>query len=70
MSNEGSQITEVYVYGAGDRIIGEVENIGPATSRDLIVNVTPGDYQIACKPGMTGDGIRQALQVTGTDGAT
>ena len=27
--NDGSEVTEVYVYGTGDRVIGEVENIGP-----------------------------------------
>src|SRR5262249_13066195 len=66
VTNRGSQVTEFYVYGAGDRIIGEVENIGPATSRDLIRRVPPGSYEMACKPGMTGDGIRRPLRVTGT----
>jgi high-affinity iron transporter len=68
VANTGSQVTEVYVYGPGDRIVGEVENIGPATSRDLIVDVAPGRYEIACKPGMTGSGIRRPLNVTGRDG--
>jgi iron uptake system component EfeO len=65
VKNTGSQITEVYVYGSGDRVIGEVENIGPSTSRDLVVELTPGRYQVACKPGMIGKGIRQPLAVTG-----
>jgi high-affinity iron transporter len=65
VTNTGSQVTEVYVYGPGDRIVGEVENIGPSTSRDLTVNVPAGSYQVACKPGMTGDGIRQPLKATG-----
>lgn len=69
VSNTGSQITEVYVYGAGDRIVGEVENVGPSTTRDLTVQLAAGDYQVACKPGMTGSGIRQPLKVTGTAGA-
>ncbi len=66
VSNTSSQITEMYVYGAGDRIMGEVENIGPSTKRTLIVDLPAGDYQVACKPGMVGNGIRTALQVTGT----
>ena len=45
VKNSGSQITEVYVYGKGDRIIGEVENIGPSTSRDLVVELTPGQLR-------------------------
>jgi len=66
VKNTGSQITEVYVYGGGDRIMGEVENIGPALSRDLTVELPPGQYEVACKPGMVGSGIRQPLTVTGS----
>jgi iron uptake system EfeUOB component EfeO/EfeM len=70
VTNTGSQVTEMYVYGAGDRIVGEIENIGPSTSRELIVNIAPGQYEIACKPGMTGKDIRQTLKVTGASAAT
>jgi iron uptake system component EfeO len=66
VTNKGSHITEVYVYAAGDRVMGEVENIGPSTKRNLVVDLVPGDYQVACKPGMVGTGIRSAIKVTGT----
>ena len=66
VDNKGSNITEVYVYAAGDRVMGEVENIGPSTKRNLVVDLVPGAYQVACKPGMVGTGIRSALTVTGT----
>ena len=61
VTNKGSDITEVYVYATGDRVVGEVENIGPSTKRNLTVDLVPGDYQVACKPGMVGNGIRSAL---------
>jgi iron uptake system component EfeO len=65
--NTGSKITEFYLYGTGDRIMGEVENIGPGLSRDLIVEVPDGGtYTTACKPGMVGDGIRAPFTVTGS----
>ncbi|TNM64433.1 peptidase M75 family protein [Streptomyces sp. NP160] len=64
ITNTGNQVTEVYVYD-GDRIVTEKENIGPGTSYDLTVDLTEGEYQVACKPGMVGDGIRQAIAVTG-----
>jgi iron uptake system component EfeO len=67
--NEGSDVTEVYVYAPGDRVMGEVENIGPGTSRDLTVDLTAGTYEVACKPGMKGDGIRTEITVTGAGGA-
>jgi plastocyanin len=74
VENTGNDVTEVYVYGkSGDdftKIMGEVENIGPGTSRDLDVNLQPGHYQVACKPGMVGDGYRSDLSVTGASGAS
>jgi iron uptake system component EfeO len=65
VSNDGSDVTEVYVYAPGDRIVGEVENIGPGTQRDLKVNLDPGTYEVACKPGQKGHGIRTKLVVKG-----
>jgi iron uptake system component EfeO len=65
VTNKGSDITEVYVYASGDRVVGEVENVGPSTKRNLTVDLVPGAYQVACKPGMVGNGIRSALTVTG-----
>ncbi|KRF23378.1 iron uptake system protein EfeO [Phycicoccus sp. Soil803] len=65
--NTGSQVNEFYVYGEGDQIMGEVENITPGLTRTFHVDVsTPGTYQTACKPGMKGKGIRAAFTVTGT----
>lgn len=66
VKNEGSKVTEFYVYAEGDRIMGEVENVGPGLSRNLVVDLPKGSYQGACKPGMVGDGIRQELTVSGT----
>lgn len=66
IESNASQVSEVYIYGAGDQIIGEVENIRPSATRDLIVDLPAGKYQVACKPGMVGSGIRTALTVTGT----
>lgn len=65
VTNTASQITEVYVYAPGDQIMGEVENVGPSTQRTLIVDLAAGDYEITCKPGMVGNGIRTALTITG-----
>ncbi|MGC4940967.1 iron uptake system protein EfeO [Kribbella sp. DT2] len=65
VSNGGSKVTEFYVYAEGDRVMGEVENIGPGLKRDLIVELPTGTYQAVCKPGMIGDGIRGDLTVTG-----
>ncbi|MGW4894885.1 iron uptake system protein EfeO [Kitasatospora sp. NPDC004240] len=63
--NKGSKTTEVYVYAAGDKIVTERENIGPGTKVTITAEIKPGAYEIACKPGMVGDGIRQKITVTG-----
>ncbi|MGV8872298.1 MAG: iron uptake system protein EfeO [Rhodococcus sp. (in: high G+C Gram-positive bacteria)] len=66
ITNNGSKVTEFYVYGEGDRVMGEVENIGPGLTRQLIVALPdPGTYQTACKAGMVGDGVRADYVVTG-----
>ena len=69
VTNTGSTVTEFYVYADGDRVMGEVENIAPGVARELRVELPAGDYEVTCKPGMVGDGIRSALTVTG-DAAT
>lgn len=67
ITNASSQITEFYLL-ADDalRIVGEVENIAPGTSRTLSVLAQPGEYYTLCKPGMVGDGIGKArFTITG-----
>jgi iron uptake system component EfeO len=65
VSNKGTKVTEFYLYAAGDRVMGEVENIAPGVSRDLIVELPAGSYETACKPGQSGKGIRAGFKVTG-----
>jgi len=65
VTNSGNEVTEFYLLGEdGLRIFGEVENVGPGLSRDLVVQAGPGSYFTACKPGMVGDGIRAPFVVT------
>ncbi|MFC4114965.1 iron uptake system protein EfeO [Nonomuraea zeae] len=65
ITNGGSKVTEFYVYAPGDRVMAEVENIVPGLTRELIAELPAGAYETACKPGMIGKGIRNALKVTG-----
>ena len=66
VTNSGDKVNEFYVYAEGDRIMGEVENVAPGLTRTFHVDLSePGSYQTACKPGMVGDGIRAAFNVTG-----
>ena len=62
--NTGSGVSEFYLLGDdGLRIIGEVENIGPGLTRDLVVTAQPGKYFTSCDPGMNGDEIRATFTV-------
>ena len=75
ITNGGQQVNEVYVYAPADdtqtsgftRIVTEKENIGPGTAYDLTVDLVAGRYEVACKPGMVGDGIRSTVTVNGED---
>jgi iron uptake system component EfeO len=69
VQNTGTKVTEFYLYGTGDRIVGEVENVGPGTTRTLTTQVPQvGAYTTACKPGMVGEGVRAPFAVTGDAG--
>jgi iron uptake system component EfeO len=65
VTNTGAAVTEFYLLASdGLRIIGEVENIGPGLTRELVLSAPAGSYFSACKPGMAGAGIRAAFDVT------
>ena len=58
VTNGGSKVNEFYLY-QGSKVVGEVEDIGPGLTRTLTVkDLEAGTYTSACKPGMSGDGIR------------
>jgi iron uptake system component EfeO len=47
--NSGSAATELYVYEEG-KVLTEVENVGPGTSRTLSAELRSGkSYELACK---------------------
>jgi iron uptake system component EfeO len=70
IENTGDQVTEFYLLADdGLRIVGEVENIGPGITRDLVVQAKPGDYYTVCKPGMVGAGIGKAAFTVTDSGA-
>ena len=65
VKNDGDKVTEFYLLADdGLRIVGEVENIGPGITRNLVVTAPAGKYFTACKPGMVGEGIRAGFAVT------
>ncbi|MFD9337569.1 iron uptake system protein EfeO [Streptomyces sp. NPDC060028] len=68
VENKGSKVTELYVLFPDDRIVAERENIGPGTKATITAEIKGGDYEVVCKPGMKGDGIRQAVKATGQGG--
>jgi len=65
VTNAGTIITEVYLYAPHDRVEGEVENVEVGDTGSFSVEVGGGEYEVACKPGQLGDGIRTPLHITG-----
>ncbi|EPD58823.1 MULTISPECIES: iron uptake system protein EfeO [Streptomyces] len=70
IENKGSKATEVEILFPDDRIVSEKENIGPGTKYRLTAEIKAGSYEIACRPGMKGHGVRQKLTVTGSGKVT
>ena len=63
VTNEGTEVTEFYLYD-GDAVVAEVENIAPGLTRDMAADLSEaGTLTTACKPGMTGEGIRADFTV-------
>lgn len=68
ITNNGTRATAFYILGAGDRVLGAVENIAPGLQRKLVAQLgTPGTYRTSCKPGLIGDDLRGSFTVTGDD---
>lgn len=66
VTNNGTKVTEFYVYDKNGGVVEEVENISPGLQRQLVVEFKEaGPYKVACKPGMVGDGIRTDFTVKG-----
>lgn len=65
VENKGAKVTELYVLFPDDRIVTERENIGPGTKASITAEIKAGDYEIVCKPGMKGDGLRTQVKATG-----
>ncbi|NED91847.1 peptidase M75, partial [Streptomyces sp. SID11233] len=65
IANKGKRATEVEIVMPDGRIVSEKENIGPGVKYTLTAEVKAGSYEIACRPGMVGHGVRQKLTVSG-----
>ena len=67
ITNAGERVTEFYVLAEdGLRVIAERENIAPGSTADLTVQLEPGSYYTACKPGLRGANVGQSeFTVTG-----
>ncbi len=69
VTNNGNDVNEFEILAEDKlRIAGEKENIGPGTTVNYVVQLTPGTYYTACKKGMVGNPIGVA-KFTVTPGA-
>lgn len=68
--NTSKLTNELYILGAKDRVVKEVENVLPGNTAHLTADLKAGSYTLACKPGQSGDGIKVPITVKGAGGAT
>ncbi|MEV0002726.1 hypothetical protein AB0H28_10610 [Micromonospora sp. NPDC050980] len=68
VTNRGQQATGVYVYGREGggftKVVGEVADVPPGRTGDLRATLATGSYEVACKPGRQGDGVRTRITVS------
>jgi iron uptake system component EfeO len=65
VTNAGSTVTAFYVYDPERlRIVGQVENLGPGLSRDLVMNLPSGRYVRTCETGTVAEGSSGDFTVT------
>ena len=63
--NSSDEVAAVEVLSAGDSR-GGIGNIAPGISRDLVLALGAGDYELACTPGPAANTTTTAFSVTGT----
>ncbi|GAB3348877.1 hypothetical protein RMN56_31225 [Micromonospora halotolerans] len=72
VTNRGQQATGVFLYGregAGfTKVVAEAADVAPGKTGDLRATLATGLYEVACKPGRQGDGVRTRITVS-DDGA-
>jgi iron uptake system component EfeO len=64
VTNASDEVAAVEIR-AGDATVGGISNIAPGISRDLVLALGAGDYELACTPGPTAEPITAAFTVTG-----
>lgn len=63
--NDATEVAELYVLTPDLEVKGEIENVPTGQERTLNVDLPAGDYELNCKPGMTGNGFSTKFKVTG-----
>ncbi|MGW4154741.1 hypothetical protein ACWEDF_16470 [Micromonospora chersina] len=68
VTNRGQQATGVYLYGREDagftKVVAETAEVAPGKTGDLRATLATGLYEVACKPGRKGDGVRTRITVS------
>ena len=70
VTNNGDEVAAFSLIEADTAdVVGELRNLAPGLSRDLVVQAATGHYVAECSPGPGQDGIRTAFAVTRGAGA-
>ncbi|NES29982.1 hypothetical protein GCE86_07110 [Micromonospora terminaliae] len=68
VTNRGQQATGVYLYGRTrkgfTKVVAETAEVAPGKTGDLSATLATGLYEVACKPGRQGDGVRSRITVS------
>lgn len=66
--NETDEVSGLYVRYGDRQVATAAEDVAPGESFIISADLVAGDYQVNCKPGMTGKGFTSTFTVTGEGG--
>jgi iron uptake system component EfeO len=64
VSNQGRAVTAFSIEGPSGTVGDQLRDLAPGATKTVTVALAVGDYDAVCRPGQSGDGVRQQLIVS------
>lgn len=64
VSNQGRTATAFSIEGPSGTVGDQLRDLAPGVTKTVTVALAVGDYDAVCRPGQSGDGVRQQLIVS------
>jgi iron uptake system component EfeO len=64
VSNQGRAVTAFSIETTSGTVGDQLRDLAPGATKTVTVALAVGDYDAVCRPGQSGDGVRQQLIVS------